>query len=345
MAESGSVGTPITGWRGTGVGSLPGTDPFEAAAGVADGLPDWPHLPELPARGPGADMVGRAMHLLTRVSAEFAVETAAAGWRRIPAPGLDMRRAGSLFAADCEAVEQRFAGYSGPFTVPIAGPWTLAASVTDEWGERTLRDRGYVADLCNAHGEAAAGLVSAFRRILPAAQIIIAVDEPALAAVHDGEIPFSSGYRRHRAVPSDELVSGLRPTCDAVRAVGGAFALHTCARPVWSVIHDLRPDHLSLDVSLLGESDTEPFGIWLESGAGTVWGVWPASGPAGPDETDEAYGAVIGWLRRLGMDAARMPGASAVSPRCGLAGATTAQALAAMAGVREVARRLGESSS
>ena len=48
----------------TGVGSMPGTDPHEAAAVVAGEVPDLPHLVELPGRGPGADLVGR-----TRASA------------------------------------------------------------------------------------------------------------------------------------------------------------------------------------------------------------------------------------------------------------------------------------
>ncbi len=51
------------------------------------------------------------------------------------------------YATIIDAAEGAHPGYSGPFTVPLAGPWTLAASVTDEWGERALRDAGYVAEL------------------------------------------------------------------------------------------------------------------------------------------------------------------------------------------------------
>ena len=40
----------------TGIGSMPGTDPMEAARIVVGELPDFPHLAELPARGPGADI-------------------------------------------------------------------------------------------------------------------------------------------------------------------------------------------------------------------------------------------------------------------------------------------------
>src|SRR5690606_8774660 len=43
----------------TGIGSLPGGDVREAAKTVTGSFEDFPHIPELPARGPGADMIGR----------------------------------------------------------------------------------------------------------------------------------------------------------------------------------------------------------------------------------------------------------------------------------------------
>jgi len=61
----------------TGVGSLPGTDPVEAAAAVVGELPLLPHLPELPARGVGADMIGRTVGLLV----DLAAEVVPTGWR------------------------------------------------------------------------------------------------------------------------------------------------------------------------------------------------------------------------------------------------------------------------
>lgn len=319
---------------------MPGTDPFDAAAVIAGELPDWAHLPELPARGPGADMIGRAMQLLSEVSAEFAVETSPEGWRRVSAPGRDMRRAEAFLRRDCDAAAERFAGYTGRFSVPIAGPWTLAASVVDGWGERSLRDRGFVADLCQAHAEASAALVRRIARLLPGAAVVLLVDEPSLAAVHNGELPFSSGYRRHRAVTAEELGAGLRPSRDAVRRAGAAFGIHTCAAPVWPVVAQLRPDWFSCDVAQLVAADTEDFGNWLESGSGTVWGVWPTRGRG---TVDEAGSLVLRWLQRLGYPPSAMASRMAVSPRCGLATATPADAIAALRGVGALARRLSES--
>lgn len=55
----------------TGIGSLPGTDIVEAVKYVFGELPALPHLPELPARGPGADMIGRSAAFLTDLPVEL----------------------------------------------------------------------------------------------------------------------------------------------------------------------------------------------------------------------------------------------------------------------------------
>jgi hypothetical protein len=64
---------PLPHWpdgAATGVGSMPGTDPREAAATIVGELPLLPHLPELPARGVGADMIGRTAGLLVDIAVE-----------------------------------------------------------------------------------------------------------------------------------------------------------------------------------------------------------------------------------------------------------------------------------
>jgi hypothetical protein len=73
----------------TGIGSLPGSDIREAVRVVFGELPDLPHLPELPARGPGADMIGRGAGLLV----DMPVDLQPAGWRLVDRPGRDLRRA------------------------------------------------------------------------------------------------------------------------------------------------------------------------------------------------------------------------------------------------------------
>src|SRR6516162_6880324 len=88
---------------------MPGTNPAEAMRVVAGELPDFPYLPELPDRGPGADLTGRTAALLVDIPAEVTPR----GWRMAERPGraLDARRhAGAHAHHVCGAVRPRGGG-------------------------------------------------------------------------------------------------------------------------------------------------------------------------------------------------------------------------------------------
>src|SRR5688572_2872366 len=114
-------------WGGaSGVGSWPGTDPLEAVRTVLDLLPDLPFLPELPARGPHADVTGRSTALL----AGLPVDLQPSGWRLVSRPSQDSRRARDLLARDLDALEEAAdAARPSALKVQCAGPWTLAATL------------------------------------------------------------------------------------------------------------------------------------------------------------------------------------------------------------------------
>ena len=97
---------------------MPGTSPAEAIAVVLGELPDFPHLPELPARGPGSDLTGRTAALLV----DMPVETGPRGWRFALRPGRDQRRAAGLLAEDLDAMQEAADGYAGPVKIQLAGP-------------------------------------------------------------------------------------------------------------------------------------------------------------------------------------------------------------------------------
>ena len=99
--------------------------------------------PELPARGPGADMVGRSAGLLV----EMPVELYASRWRIASHAGRDLGRTRDLWERDLDALTDAAAGLDGPIKLQVAGPWTLAASVDLPIGGRLLRDPGAVRDL------------------------------------------------------------------------------------------------------------------------------------------------------------------------------------------------------
>ena len=97
----------------TGIGSLPGTDIGEAVATVFGELP-LPYLPELPARGPGADMIGRAAGLLV----DMPVDLQPSGWRLVDHPGRDLQRTRSWLRQDLVA---RAATFGVPVHHVVAG--------------------------------------------------------------------------------------------------------------------------------------------------------------------------------------------------------------------------------
>ena len=132
----------------TGVGSLPsgltaalaGTsaEAVDACRLVFDAVPDLPFLPELPHRGPGADLIGRGALALT----DLHIDLQPAGWRLVTRPGRDERRARDLLERDLDSLEQVAAGYQGPLKLQLAGPWTLAAYLELTRGDRALADAG-----------------------------------------------------------------------------------------------------------------------------------------------------------------------------------------------------------
>jgi len=105
----------------TGIGSLPGTDIDEAARVVVGELPELPHVPELPGRGVGADVVGRTAGLLV----DLAVEVVTSGYRVNPRPGRDHRRAVDLLRGDLDAFDEaleRAGAHPETVKVQAAGP-------------------------------------------------------------------------------------------------------------------------------------------------------------------------------------------------------------------------------
>src|SRR3954452_22309751 len=101
----------------TGIGSMPGENIDAALGVVADALPDLPHLPELPARGAGSDMIGRTAGQLV----DLHIDLQPAGWRLVPRPGLDEMRARDRLDRDLVGLVPGLAGYGGGVKGQLAG--------------------------------------------------------------------------------------------------------------------------------------------------------------------------------------------------------------------------------
>jgi hypothetical protein len=326
----------VSGWpSATGVGSLPGTDPHEAARVVLGELAELPFLPELPARGPHADLAGRGAALLV----DLPVDLQPTGWRLVPRPSRDATRARDLLTRDLDALEEVAAGSAPPMLkVQATGPWTLAALLELQRGERVLADPGAVEDLAQSLAEGLTRHLADLSGRFPGSELVLQLDEPALPAVRAGEIPTSSGFGRLR-VPTDQVLSERLAT---VLASCARTVVHCCApRPPVLLLVGAGAGAVSVDAALLTPYDDDALGEAVEGGAGLFLGVVPSTDTALSDLTGRMDSARVLW-RRLGFPHDRLPGTVVVTPSCGLAGATPGYAKAALGACAEIGRRLGE---
>ena len=314
---------------------MPGTDVREAVRIVLGELPDLPYLPELPGRGVGADLTGRAVAVLVDLHAEVTPS----GWRFADAPGRDERRASSFLSEDLDALEEFAAEWEGPLKVQVAGPWTLAAAIELKHGDKALADPGACRDIAGSLAEGLAGHVSDVRRRVPGAQVIVQLDEPALPGVLAGTVPTASGFGTLPAVESTVIENGLREVVDGAAV---PVVVHSCALDVpLPLLAKAGVAAVSLDLSLLGPHQEETLGELIEAGVVLFAGVVPAL-------DTQLWGArasvapVTALWRRLGLAPLQLASAVVVTPVCGLAGASPSYVRAALKRCREADRVLVE---
>ncbi len=208
---------------------MPGTDPVEACRVVFGELPDLPYLPELPDRGVGADMIGRAAALLV----DMPVQAIASGWKLADRPGRDARRAAGFLSQDLDTLEEVASGYSGPLKIGVCGPWTLAASLElSRSVNPALADLGAVEDLTASLAEGLANHAADVRKRVPGATLIVQLDEPSLPAALLGRVPTASRFSVVAAIDSTVATAA---TADGAFRPGGihrrALLRRTCPVP------------------------------------------------------------------------------------------------------------------
>lgn len=296
--------------RATGAGSLPGDD-FRGALGfVLETLRDLAPLPELPGRGPGADMVGRAAALLVDLPTQLTPQ----GWELSEHPGVDHRRAAALWRNDLDDLEELAQGFTGVIKVGIAGPWTLAALLGRPRAEVALADPGARRDVAQALLAGVDGLLVDLRRRLPEARFVLQLDEPMLPAVMGGDVRVASGFRTLRSIEAPEVVERLRP-------FGEGAVLHCCAGTGWLTVAD-RAGFAGVyaDLTRPSAAALDALGPWLESGRHVIAGVLDSADIDATPHPDQIVGATLDLVERLGIDPGVIDERLLLAPACGLAG-------------------------
>ncbi|MEP6598115.1 MAG: methionine synthase [Actinomycetota bacterium] len=319
----------------TAVGSLPGADIVEALRLVFDELPGLPHLPELPARGPGAELIGRGAALLV----DLPVEIAPSGWRLTARPGRDLRRAGDIMARDLDALQRQAEEYRGALKIQATGPWTLAASLELPSGHRVISDHGATRELAASLAEGLRLHLADVARRVPGASVVLQLDEPSLPAVILGRVPTPSGYGTVRAIEATTVEQTLR----SVLAVApfGTRAVHCCSSDVpIELLRGAGADALALDLAAVGDTRRDALGEAVEAGLSLWVGVVPATD--GDISLESARPPVERLWAELGFPRGQLASAVVPTPGCGLAGATPAYARRALRVVAELGRWMSE---
>ena len=297
----------------TGVGSLPGTD-FPAAlrlilhdVGAVEG---WlPHLPELPARGPWAGMIGRSLALLV----DLPVSLDAGTWRLSDTPGMDARRATRMLRDDLDMLQEEAHDWAGPFKVQVAGPWTLAAALLRPLGGRVLADRSARRDLAQSLADGTSDFLGQVRARMPDADVVLQVDEPGLPAVLSGAVPTEGGFFRHRSVDRPEAVEALEPL--AALTPGAVF--HCCA-PGYQVDLAIQAGFGAIGLDSETVAGPDSVAEALDGGTGLHLGCLPTEVERGWT-ADDLAGRALTLLRPLELGDALIE-AITLTPACGLAG-------------------------
>ena len=356
------LGYPWPAGSATGIGSMPGTDPAEAMRVVVGELPEFPHLPELPDRGPGADLTGRTAALLV----DIAVEVTPRGWRLAERPGRDLARGKSMLSADLDVLEEVLDGFRGPVKIQLCGPWTLAATLElPRTMNVAIADPGAVADLTASLAEGAAAFAADVAKRVPGARLVVQFDEPALPAVAEGSVPTASGLSRLAAIEPHTLQERLEQVIASTHAY---TVVHCCARSVpFGLIRASGADGVAFDLGQLRRGDEDGVAESAEAGMGLLTGAVPAvpdqpaggagaggsggpargaSGSGGPgggsSEARETAERVIRMWRRLGLPLATCAEQAVITPACGLAGVSPAQARAALTRCHQAASMVPE---
>jgi methionine synthase II (cobalamin-independent) len=320
----------------SGTGSWPGIAARQAAEVVVGELgAAMAHLVELPARGVGSDIVGRAGALLIDV----AIDTVPRGYRVAARPGAVTRRAVSLLDEDIDALEEAWetAGLRGSgrsVKVQAPGPITLAAELELANGHRAITDLGAVHDIAASLAEGVATHRASLSRRLDT-PVVVQFDEPSLPAAVAGRLTGVTTLSPVAAI-DETLATTLLDTCAA--AAGAEVSVHSCATALpWKVLQRSNISAVSVDAGTLGAADLDAIAEFVESGRVVVLGVVSSSTPTRLPAVEEVAAAVVAITDRLGFSRSVLRDRIGITPACGLAAATPQWARTAIGLARRAA--------
>ncbi|MHB8846239.1 MAG: uroporphyrinogen decarboxylase/cobalamine-independent methonine synthase family protein [Nitrospirota bacterium] len=334
----------------TGIGSLPVTDPDEAAALSLQYLPEAPIWPQLPQRSFREHMDGQYSESLPGIVLDEKRQRFSFDTTRDLSPAIE-QFFGKYIEKDYaffKMSEEYAAGFYGFLRAArkglpkqarfikgaITGPLTAGISFKDETGRDIIHNDVLFDAVVKGLAMKAAWQIETFKPFgLP---VIIFIDEPAMESLGSA---FSAASPEMVAEKLNEII-------DTIHELGGIAGIHCCGNADWPMIFNTKVDIVNFDAFgyvekvLLYPDDIRRF---YARGGSLAWGIIPTGAFTGRETAD----LLIDWLetnmKRLegaGIDRKTILRQALITPSCGMGSLTPAQSLAILKLTREVSDRM-----
>jgi methionine synthase II (cobalamin-independent) len=334
----------------TGIGSMPVTDPDQAAALSLQYLPEAPIWPQLPQRSFREHMDSQYSESLPGIVLDEKKQRFFFDTTRDLSPAIE-QFFGKYIEKDYgffKISEEYAAGFYGFLRAAqkglpqearfikgaITGPLTAGISFKDETGKDIIHNDVLFDAVVKGLAMKAAWQIETLKPFgLP---VIIFIDEPAMESLGSA---FS-------AASPDMVAEKLNEIIDTIHELGGIAGIHCCGNADWPMIFNTKVDIVNFDAFgyvekvLLYPDDIRKF---YRRGGSLAWGIIPTGAFTGKETAD----LLIDWLEtnmeRLesaGIDRQTILRQALITPSCGMGSLTPEQSLAILKLLREVSDRM-----
>ncbi|MBM7868087.1 hypothetical protein GTO89_15230 [Heliobacterium gestii] len=346
----------------TGIGSLPHGDLESAMAVIREYCPEMPHWPQLRSPRNGDSLMAAALSPLERVG------LITGNMKGYPVIDMGANSFRDALAAFYEAYENEAACWihlheDSPFHIDldsylafkdvltdernrwadmvalkgeVLGPLTLALNIVDGNGRAILHERLLWDVLCKNCAMNAAWQVKDLRRT--GHPVLLMIDEPAMLGFDDCE---------QETVNDDDLQKGLQQIITAIQRMGGLAGVHVCGPADGALLFASGADIIGFDayrsMDTINRSIPELI-AFLERGGWLAWGIVPVTGAFSQETAlslTKRLHEQMSELTRLGVPEALLYRQTALTPACGMARLSEAEAEAVYGRLREVSTLWG----
>jgi methionine synthase II (cobalamin-independent) len=334
----------------TGIGSLPITDPEQAAALSLQYLPEAPIWPQLPQRDFREHMDGQYSESLPGIRLDAAKKRFFFDTAKDLTPEFEKfferylekdygffritEKYAAAFPAFVKALKQGLPSKMSFVKGHITGPLTAGISFKDETGKDIIHNEMLFDAVVKGLAMKAAWQIQELKQF--GKPVIIFIDEPAMESLGSA---FS-------AVSSEVVAEKLNEIIDTIHELGGLAGIHCCGNADWPMIFNTRVDIVNFDAFgymekvMLYPDDIKKF---LARGGALAWGIVPTGAFTGSETPEMLLEKLDAGMKRLethGIARKTILRQSLITPSCGMGSLTPGKAEAILKLLRNVSDRM-----